>query len=542
MNEMMLLGDEAVAQGAIDGGITSAYGYPGTPSTEIMEYLIQQREVQGKPLAHWCSNEKTAYEEALGASLSGRRVLITMKHVGLNVAADAFMNSALLDIKGGLVLAIADDPGMHSSQNEQDSRHYADMARIPCLEPENQQEAYELTRLAFDLSEKLHVPVMVRLLTRLSHARASVKTREKRSENPMKKADDRTGWMLLPALARRRWDSLIERQPVMVQALNEAAVNRLSSAKGAFGVIAAGIAGNYYEENRPDVENQRGKVPFLHVRAYPVDQEALERFLAPLTEVVVLEDGQPHIEKMLKGWLSRRLQEKTGITIKGRMDGTLPASGELNPDNVRLALGLSARAGREAYHGELPPRPPQLCRGCPHEDTYQVIKEAAAAFGQSVITSDIGCYALGALPPLAVPESIVCMGASVGMAKGAAEAGLKPAVGVIGDSTFLHSGIPALVDAVSCGTPMTLVILDNATVAMTGGQPTMVPSSRLAKIVEGIGVEPDHLHVLEAHRREHETNKTILLQEMKYEGVSVIITVRECLETLRKRKKMGGAS
>ncbi len=542
MQQRMLLGDEALAQGAVDAGISSAYGYPGTPSTEIMEYLIQHKELEKSPLAEWCSNEKTAYEEALGASLAGRRVLVTMKHVGINVAADAFMNSALLDIRGGLVLAVADDPGMHSSQNEQDSRHYAQMARIPCLEPENQQEAYSMTRRAFDLSEEFHVPVMVRLVTRLSHARAPVSLEGPRSPNPLKKAPDSRGWMLIPALARKRWAGLLERQPGIAAGIEERGWNRIEKPEdGRRGVIAAGIAANYFHENRSDLPDQPA---FLHIRAYPASGKVLTKFLEDLEEVLVLEDGQPHIEQMLRGWLD----DSPGLNIRGRMDGSLPPDGELNPDNVRAALDLSPRESLrpkgEAGGGggaegalSLPGRPPQLCQGCPHGDTYQFIKEAVSEYRQSLVTADIGCYALGALPPYQVPESIVCMGASVGMAKGAAEAGLQPAVAVIGDSTFLHSGMTALVDAVACGTPMTLVILDNSTVAMTGGQPTMVPSARIPKIVEGIGVDPAHLHVVEAHRRKHGENKALLRQELDHPGVSVIITVRECLETLRKRKK-----
>ena len=264
----MLLGDEAVAEAALDAGISVAYAYPGTPSTEILEYLVAVRERTGHPNARWCANEKTAYEEALGASFVGRRALVAMKHVGLNVAADPFVNSALVAIGGGLVLAVADDPGMHSSQNEQDSRHYADFARVPCLEPADQQQAYDMTREAFALSETMGTPVVVRLVTRLAHSRAVVHTLPTEEERPLAKTADPTSWILLPSNARRRWKSLLERQPAIHAWSEGSPWNRLELVHGnrQLGVVTTGIARNYFLENRGEMARP---VSHLHIGTWP---------------------------------------------------------------------------------------------------------------------------------------------------------------------------------------------------------------------------------------------------------------------------------
>ena len=259
MHELALLGDEAVALGALHAGVTASYGYPGTPSTEILERLIAEYGAGG-PLAAWSANEKTALEAALGVSFAGCRSLVTMKLVGLNVAADPFMNGALLGIKGGLVIAVADDPGMHSSQNEQDSRFYAAFAMVPCLEPRSQQEAYDMTREAFDLSEKHRVPVVLRLVTRLSHARAGVAVRDARNRNAVAKAADKTEWMLLPAYARRRYAALIEKQGALSAWAESHPANllELEGRDASLAVITTGLGGNYYEENLPDLLAARG--------------------------------------------------------------------------------------------------------------------------------------------------------------------------------------------------------------------------------------------------------------------------------------------
>lgn len=527
MTEKVLLGDEAVAQAAIDSGITGAYAYPGTPSTEILEYIMAWRGKHGKPLASWCANEKTAYEEALGMSFMGRRTLVTMKHVGLNVAADPFVNSALLDITGGFVLGVADDPGMHSSQNEQDSRYFADFAKIICLEPANQQEAYEMTREAYELSEKYQIPVMVRLVTRLAHSRAVVKTGEAAAENDRAKCTRYGGWMLLPAMARKNFAALVEKQTDLKSYTEECGHNVLTinDANDEVGVITSGIARNYFLENADEMDNRPSH---LHIGAYPIPVEKVKRIAKHVKKIVFLEEGYPYIERYFRGLTG------TAIEVTGKVDGAVPVTGELNPDNVRPALGLPVREGYKLDGFELPGRPPQFCRGCPHADTFTVIKEVIEELEESSVTSDIGCYALGALPPFQVPETIVDMGASVSMAKGAAEAGAPNVIAVIGDSTFLHSGLTPLMDAVAGNVDMTVVIVDNETVAMTGGQETLFPSSKLSKLIEGIGVDPEHLFTVNAHRKYNEENKEILAGELAYNGLSVIISVRECVETAKR--------
>jgi len=530
MPHRILLGDEAVALGAIHAGITSAYAYPGTPSTEILEFLLDHHRRHGHPHAAWSANEKTAYEEALGAVFAGRRALVSMKHVGLNVAADAFVNSALLGLHAGLVLAVADDPGMHSSQNEQDSRFYADFARVPCLEPADQQEAYDMTREAFDRSETFGLPVMVRLVTRLAHSRTDVTLGEPRGENPVAKSPDRAAWILLPANARRRWASLLERHRDFVAWSESCRWNHLTldMSRRELGVITCGIARNYYAENLDDL----GWVPsHLHLGAYPIPVALVRRLAEHCERILVLEDGQPLVERELRGLLpGERL-------ISGRMSGELPATGELTPDNVRAALGIAPRSSHPFDPGTLPARPPQLCQGCPHGHAFHALQQALAGEGTHMVTSDIGCYTLGALPPWNAIESCVCMGASIGMAKGAAEAGFRPVVAVIGDSTFLHSGMPALLDAAAADTPMTLLILDNEATAMTGGQDPLVPSSRLYEIVLGLGVKPAHLHVVDAHPRQVDANAAILKRELRHAGLSVVIAVRECKEAARRRNR-----
>ncbi len=530
MSDMVLLGDEAVALGAVHAGLTASYAYPGTPSTEITEYLLRYSARHGKPKATWCTNEKTAYEEALGVSLVGRRALVSMKHVGLNVASDPFMNSALVAVNGGLVVVVADDPGMHSSQNEQDSRYYADFARVICLEPANQQEAYEMTREAFDLSERFHIPILVRLVTRLAHSRAIVKVDQAREENGLHKSTSWAGWTLLPANARRQWHSLLERQKDFL-AYSEASPHNPLTLTGRhdLGVITTGLARNYYNENVDDLESPPS---CLHIGAYPIPVGKVRELVSHVQKVLVLEEGYPLVERFLRGIIP------PGIVIAGKESGEVPADGELTPDIARRALGLSVRNGMELPASvTLPNRPPQLCDGCPHGDTLDALRAALRSFDPTLVTSDIGCYTLGALPPYSAVESCVCMGASVGMAKGAAEAGFRPAVGVIGDSTFLHSGITPLIDAVAANTDMTLVIVDNQAVAMTGGQPTMLPSSSLKPLLLGLGVDPAHCHVLKAHHTQTAANIDTIRRELEHRGLSVIIAVRECIETAKARKK-----
>lgn len=408
-----LLGDEAVALGALDAGISAAYAYPGTPSTEIFEFL--RREARRYDVkAHWTANEKTAYEAALGVSMTGRRALVSMKHVGLNVATDPFVNSALLGIHGGLVVAVADDPSRHSSQNEQDSRILADFARVLCLEPADQQEAYDRVREAFDLSERLRMPVLVRLVTRLCHGRGPVVPCTPRPANPPVDRIAGRDWILLPENARRLWRELVDQQ----QELRDLADRR--------------------------------------------------------------------------------------------------------PGN-RLDLGIAAVESPGEDAGD--------------RDALAGLAEALGDPHRGLVTGDIGCYTLGALPPWELLQSCVCMGASIGMAKGAADAGQRPVLAVIGDSTFLHSGLTPLLDAVVHDTDMTVLILDNETVAMTGQQEPLLPSSRIVPVLRGLGVEPEHLHVVETHPTRTGELAEVLREAMEHRGLSVVVAIRECVESARRRKR-----
>lgn len=525
MAVQVLLGDEAVALAAIHAGITAAYAYPGTPATEILEF-IQRHARANAPRATWSANEKTAYEQALGVSMAGRRSLVSMKHVGLNVAADPFVNSALVAITGGLVVAVADDPGMHSSQNEQDSRVLADFARVICLEPRNQQQAYDMTREAFDVSERFQIPVMVRLVTRLAHSRAAVTVSDPIPERPVGRTAEPRDWTLLPSNARRRWRDLLERQTRFREYTEHSGYNTLHLADRELAVITTGIARNYFGENLADLGFN---ATHLHIGAYPIPAHLVTRLTEHCRRILVLEDGYPFVERALRGVVGADLD------VLGRESGRLPPDGELTPDTVRLALGLPARKGQHTAL-PVPDRPPQLCAGCPHIDVFHSLAHALEGLPKGVIASDIGCYTLGALPPLSAIESCVCMGASIGMAKGASDAGLRPAVAVIGDSTFLHSGVTPLMDAVAANTDMTLIILDNEVVAMTGAQPTLFPSSRLRALLLGLGVDERHCHTIDAHPRLADANTALIKAELEHAGLSVIVAVRECVEAARARK------
>ncbi len=531
MDRVLVLGDEALALGAVDAGLSIAYGYPGTPSTEIIEYLQRYAEEHDPDLvARWCANEKTSYEGAVGVSYAGKRSLVTMKHVGLNVAADAFINSALLDIHGGLVAAVCDDPGMHSSQNEQDSRFYADFAGIMCFEPRNHQEVYEMTREAYDISERFKIPVLVKLVTRLSHSRAVITRRKPLQKIDRGKAQDPHRWMALPSLSRKNWQDLIDQKKIFTEYSEHSPFNTVSINENyrEFGVITTGLAGSYYRENLPDLE----AVPsHLHIGVYPVPEEKIKFLAAHVKKIIIFEEGYPFVERMITSILS------TALPIHGKLDGTVPPSGELTPDILRPALGLPLRGGiQQQADLSLPGRPPQLCKGCPHTDTFTALNHAVEGLTEHIVTSDIGCYALGALPPLSSIETLLCMGASVGMARGASEAGRKNVVATIGDSTFLHSGITGLIDAASTNTDMTLIIMDNSTTAMTGMQKTIVSSPRIRDIVLACGVVPEHLKEIQVLPKHDTENTEIIKRELAYHGLSVIIALRECIHIVGKKK------
>jgi indolepyruvate ferredoxin oxidoreductase alpha subunit len=529
MDRDILLADEAIALGAVHAGLSCGYSYPGTPASEIMEYLIKLAGRDGGFRAAWCVNEKVAYEEALGVSFAGKRALVSFKHVGLNVAADPFVNSALTGANGGLVVVSADDPGMHSSQDEQDSRFYAQFAQIPCFEPADHQEAYDMAREAFDLSEKLGLPVMIRIVTRLAHSRGPVRPRPPRGPNDLRYGAW-TDWTLLPVNARRRFDLLTRRQPELVAYAEASPWNSLELTPGdrSLGVIASGIAFNYFREALAGVSL---KPSWLKLSVYPLPEALIRKLVEQVETVLVLEDGYPFIERSLKG-----LFGIPGKTIAGKLSGRLPLTGELTPETVRAALGLAALPARTPADLKLAGRPPQLCQGCPHADTFRALQRALADAPKANVFSDIGCYTLGALPPYSAVQTCVCMGASVGMAKGGAEAGIRPAVAVIGDSTFGHSGMTGLLDAALADTPMTVFILDNGIVAMTGGQPSDATGAGLLKIVEGLGVPREHIKVITPLPKNLETNARIIKEELDHPGLSVIIAVRDCIQETRKRK------
>ncbi|HOY33091.1 MAG TPA: thiamine pyrophosphate-dependent enzyme [Bacteroidales bacterium] len=526
MQKLMLLGDEAIAQGAIDAGISGVYAYPGTPSTEITEYIEHAKEAREKNIkANWAANEKTAVEGAIGMAYAGKRAITCMKHVGLNVAADAFVNSAITGTNGGLIVVAADDPSMHSSQNEQDSRFYAKFSLLPILEPANQQEAYDMVHYGFDLSEKYHIPVLMRITTRLAHSRSGVVRRPSRAQNELKLPEDMRQYVLLPAIARKRYKLLLGTQVSLVEEGEQSPFNRyIEGHDKSMGIITFGIAYNYLLENFPD---RVVPYPLLKISQYPAPRKLIEKLCSECKEILILEEGAPMIEELLRGYLNNSLK------IKGKLDGTLPRDGELTPNIVAAALGII-----ENEPGVIPGivvgRPPSLCNGCPHIDTYLGLNEAIAKYGKGRVFSDIGCYTLGALPPYNAINSCVDMGASITMAKGAADAGLVPSVAVIGDSTFTHSGMTGLLDAINDNTPITVVILDNSITAMTGGQKSAA-TGKVENIVKGLGAHPEHVHVIKPLRKNHEENVKIFEKELAYEGLSVIIPTRECIVSLNKR-------
>ena len=522
-NRELLLGDEALALGALHAGLSGVYAYPGTPSTEITEY-IQNHPLAAERNVHckWSANEKTAMEEALGMSFCGKRALVCMKHVGMNVAADAFVNSGMTGANGGLVVVAADDPSMHSSQNEQDSRFYGKFAFIPVFEPSTQQETYDMVRYAFDYSERFHIPVLMRLTTRMAHSRAVVETAPAREPNAYAcPAPERMRqWVLMPGNSRVRYNTLLEEYARFEE---EAAASRFNTfrdgADRSRGIIACGIAYNYLMENYPDGCPH----PVLKIAQYPLPRAEVRRLASQCDSLLVIEEGQPLVEEQLRGIL------ETPLPIRGRMSGELPRTGELTPDSVRRALGLEPHEAHAASQIVVP-RPPALCQGCGHRDMYTALTEVVREYDNARVFSDIGCYTLGWLAPFHAIDTCVEMGGSITMAKGAADAGQHPSIAVIGDSTFTHSGMTGLLDAVNEQANITVIISDNLTTGMTGGQDS-AGTGRLEQICAGIGVDPAHIRVVVPLPRNREELKAMIREEIAYRGVSVIIPRRECIQT-----------
>ncbi|HOL74480.1 MAG TPA: thiamine pyrophosphate-dependent enzyme, partial [Bacteroidales bacterium] len=507
-NKLLLLGDEAIAQAAIDAGVSGAYAYPGTPSSEILEYLIDSKEAKQKGIvAEWTANEKTAVEAAIGASYVGKRTIVAMKHVGLNVAADAFINSALTGANGGMIVVTADDPSMHSSQNEQDNRFYGDFAHVPILEPSNQQEAYDMCYYGFQLSEKFHLPVLLRITTRVAHSRAGVLRKESLPQNQISLPNDLKQYILLPALARKRWSKILSIQPSLLEESENSTFNQyINGDDKSIGIIASGIAFNYVMENF----HGANPYPIVKISQYPIPEKMIKKLYKEVDRLIVIEEGYPFIEKMLTSFLCDNLK------VEGKLTGLLPREGELNPNIVAQALGLPNIEGKDIPTFVVG-RPPSFCPGCSHIDSYNALNEALKDYSKGRVFSDIGCYTLGATPPFEAINSCVDMGASIPMAKAASDMGLRPAVAVIGDSTFTHSGMTGLLDAVVYNAPITVMILDNSTTGMTGGQPSHA-NQRLVSICTGLGVNPEHIRIIKPLKNRHQENVQIIKEELAYEG------------------------
>lgn len=535
----LLLGDEAFALGALEAGLSGAYAYPGTPSTEILEYVQSHPLTRERGIhSHWSSNEKTAVEEALGMSFCGKRAIVSMKHVGMNVCADAFINSAFTGANGGLLVVAADDPSMHSSQNEQDSRFYAKFAMVPLLEPSCQQEAYDMAAYGFELSERLQIPVVVRFVTRLSHSRGEVATAETpREPNAIHYPEKPRQWVLMPGNSRVRYKALIAEQEGMEAASLESPFNRyIDGTDTRLGIVVSGLAFNYLNEVLPEDKNP---FPTLKISQYPIPRKMLERLADTVDAIVVIEEGQPVIEEQLRGILNR------GLKVYGKLDGYLPRTGELNPDAVAEALSRLTADFRPTLIDKLDipapsevtvPRPPALCQGCGHRDVYAALNAALAEYPDSKVFGDIGCYTLGWLAPFNAIDSVVDMGASITMAKGAADARQHPSVAVIGDSTFTHSGMTGLLDAINENTHMTVIISDNLTTGMTGGQDSQ-GTGKLEEICLGLGAAPEHVRTIDSLPRNVEQMKALFKEEIDYPGLSVIVSRRECIQTARRHAK-----
>lgn len=536
MSKILLLGDEAIALGAINAGLSGVYAYPGTPSTEVTEYiqncpLARERNIHSR----WSTNEKTAMEAALGMSYMGKRAMVCMKHVGLNVCMDPFVNSGMTGVNGGVVVLVADDPSMHSSQDEQDSRYLGAFAMIPVLEPSNQQEAYDMMAYAFDLSEKQKTPVLMRVVTRMAHSRAVVEVAdEARPENDMNFLSEAKDWVLLPGNARRKNVILCDKQADFEKESTIAGWNKAEAGGTNLGIICSGIAYNYVSEVLASNPSLAAQCYIVKISQYPMPKETIQTMCTQCERVLVVEDGQPFIEEKLSGMLPQ-----VDWMVSGRLTGHLPRTGELTPDNVKIGIEKCLAEVMELDYEEtqpaavpaiVAPRPPALCQGCGHRSVYEALNMVIAEYENARVFGDIGCYTLGFLPPFRTLSSCVDMGASITMAKGAADAGLHPSVAVIGDSTFTHSGMTGLLDAVNENSNITVVISDNLTTAMTGGQDS-AGTNKFEQICLGLGVEPEHIHVVVPLPKNMEEITRIIKQEIEYKGVSVIIPRRECIQT-----------
>ncbi len=464
----LLNGNEAIAWGAVEAGVRVATAYPGTPSTEIFSTLASLADRYDFH-AEWCVNEKVAFEVAFGAAMSGVRSIVSMKQVGLNVAADPLMTGAYLGVKGGMIIVVADDPGPHSSQTEQDTRAFGKFARIPVMNPSNPQEAKQMVIDAFEISERFEIPVILRSTTRVSHAGQDVEIERVRPAPRSGHFEKDARWVIFPSLATIKHGEILDKLAAIRGEFESSPYNQIRSGEGD-GVICSGAAYQYVMEV---VGELKLNIPVLKIGTdFPLPEKIVSRFLSHMEQVMVLEELDPCLEEEVA-----RIAQMQGIQtrIKGKYTGYSPWVGEFNVDIVRSALvkflGLDQTLAARRVQPELPIRRPILCAGCPHTASFYALKKAAGK-QDIVFTGDIGCYTLGMMPPLNMVDTCLCMGACVSQAQGIgwAEPDRKT-VAVLGDSTFFHSGIPGLVNAVYNRYPLLLVILDNQTTAMTGFQP-----------------------------------------------------------------------
>ncbi|MBQ6550787.1 MAG: indolepyruvate ferredoxin oxidoreductase subunit alpha [Lachnospiraceae bacterium] len=445
----IMLGNEAVARGAYEAGVRFVSSYPGTPSTEITESTVQYKEIY----CEWAPNEKVAAEAAIGASIAGGRALSCCKHVGLNVMADPVFTVSYTGVNGGLVFAVADDPGMHSSQNEQDSRHYAEAAKILMLEPSDSQECKEFTRRAYELSEQFDTPVFLRLSTRVSHSQSTVELLDRAGDEIKDYSKNIPKYVMMPAMAIRRHVVVEERMKALREFAETTDLNTVEDNGAKIGVITSGISYMYAKEALGD------RVNFLKLgMAFPMPEKLIRDFCAKCEQVFVVEELDPVIENHVKA---------LGISVSGKDVFTL--LGEYTPAMIRKAVFNEESASHYVQETEIPNRPPVLCPGCPHRATFYVLKKLGLT-----VSGDIGCYTLGAAAPLQSVDTTICMGASVsaahGMTKIRGTEFNKKLVSVIGDSTFIHSGITGLIDIVYNKGANTVIILDNSITGMTGHQ------------------------------------------------------------------------
>ncbi len=512
----LLSGNEAVARGAYEAGVKLAAAYPGTPSTEILETIGEEyRSIY----AEWSPNEKVAFEVGIGGSLGGGRTLVTMKHVGVNVAADPLMTFSYTGVGAGFLLVSADDPEMHSSQNEQDNRFYAKFAQIPFLEPSDSQEAKDFVKIGLEISEQFDTPVILRLTTRISHSKGVVELADS-MEQPYKGFKrDINKYVMVPANARKRHAVVAERLEKLKKYTEETPLNRIEDNGSDLGIITGGISYQYAKDNMPDADYL--KIGF----GFPLPIEKIRKFVDSHKQVVIVEELEPYYEEIVNA---------AGIKLEGKK--YFSRLGELSPYKVGLGLKEAGFIPEvmtpEIESEDLFPRPPVLCPGCPHRGAFMALKRAGVA-----VTGDIGCYTLSVLPPLSIMDTCICMGASVGNAIGMEKVGgfRNGVVAVIGDSTFLHSGITGVLDAVYNKSNIVVMVLDNRVTAMTGGQEhpgtgkTLMGEETkqvdLFELCKALGVES--VKAVDAY--DYKKTLETIREELDRPGPSVLITNRPCV-------------